>query len=67
MNNEKSNSFYRNNSSDKVEIFKDRYYRQAKIKDIAKRYNISNSNAKMILLRMREKLRKDLAEEDIYF
>ena len=61
------NSFYRNNSPDKVEIFKDRYYRQAKIKDIAKRYNISNSSAKMILMRMREKLRKDLAEEDIYF
>lgn len=61
------NRFYRNNTPDKVEIFKDRYYRQLKIKDIANRYNISNSSAKMILMRMREKLRKYLAEEDIYF
>ena len=59
--------FYRNNSPDKVEIFKDRYYRQFKIKDIATRYNISNSGAKMILMRMRESLKKYLAEEDIYF
>ena len=58
---------FRNNSPYKVAIFRDRYFRQSKIKDIAKRYNISNSSAKMILMRMRAKLRKYLAEEDIYF
>ena len=61
------NRLYRNNSTYKVEIFKERYFQQAKIKDIATRYNISDSNAKMILLRMRENLRKYLKEEDIYF
>ena len=61
------NRLYKNTSPEKVKIFKDRYLRQYKVNDIAARNNMSKSSAKMILMRMRAKLRKYLAEEDIYF
>lgn len=61
------NRFLRDISKEKEEIFAERYFMQAKICEIAKKHNISDSSAKMILMRMRESLKKYLKEEDVYF
>lgn len=59
--------FLKDISKEKEEIFAERYFKQAKIHDIARRHNLSDSSTKMILMRMRETLKKYLKEEDVYF
>ena len=59
------NSFLRMLKKDKRVIFVQRYWYFCSIEEIATQNGISESNAKVILLRLREKLKKHLEKEGI--
>ena len=59
------NKFLRSLEEDKAVIFMQRYWYLCSIKQIAKNNSLSESNVKMILLRLRESLRNILAKEGI--
>jgi len=59
------NKFLRSLEEEKAVIFMQRYWYLCSIKQIAKNNNLSESNVKMILLRLRESLRNILAKEGI--
>lgn len=59
------NDFLRSLPADKRQMFVRRYWYLSSVSEIAKDYGISESNAKVILLRIRSKLKKALEKEGI--
>lgn len=59
------NGFLRSLPADKRQMFVRRYWYLSSVSEIAKDYDISESNVKVILLRIRSKLKKALEKEGI--
>lgn len=59
------NKFLHSLDDDKAQIFMQRYWYLCSIKEIAQNNKLSQSNVKMILLRLRESLKTVLAKEGI--
>lgn len=60
------NNFLKELSEDKRKLFLERYWYVSSIKEISKNNNLSESNTKLILYRIRIKLKKYLEEEKLY-
>ena len=60
------NRFLAEISEEKRRMFLDRYWYLYSIKDIALKHNISESNVKVTLLRIREQLKNKLKEDGLY-
>ena len=59
------NGFLAELSAEKRKLFLRRYWYLSSVKDIAADFGLSESNVKMTLLRLREKLRQVLEKEGI--
>lgn len=59
-------SFYKSLSFEKQIVFNERYMEGKSILQISRKYNMSESKVKMMLLRMRKELEKYLNDENIY-